>query len=98
MFSFSNWWRKEFYFTFCLMTADGLRHMGEKFHFTDTCRDEHFVAKRDTVYELPTHPLMRTAFFRCFNCRICMRNIFSELHEYDMSTFIDVGTLLAVAK
>lgn len=27
-----------------------------------------------------------------------MQNIFSELHEYDMSAFIDVGTLLAVAK
>lgn len=65
------------------MTADGLRHKGGKFHFTDTCRDEHFVAKRDTVYELPTHPLMRTAFFAVliaeYVCRIFFLNFMNMI-------------------
>lgn len=69
-FSFSNWWREQYYFTFCLMTADGLRHRGEKFYFTDTCRD-----CTDSVWT-PHSPSNEKSLFCCFNCRIYMQNIF----------------------
>ncbi len=74
------------------MTADGLRHR-ERSSISQTPAET-----AQTLCMNSTSPSNEKSLFLAVLIAEYMQNIFPEVHEYDMSTFTDVGPLLAAAE